>query len=230
MNARLVLAKRGVLHSPNFPTPPMATKDPRVDAYIEEAAEFARPILRHLRKLIHKGCPEATETIKWGCPFFDYRGLLCGFAAFKAHCSLFFWRDIDVSGYLPKTNTAGAGMGQFGKITTRAELPKDSALLACVRAAVEQRNSPASAAKRARQPGKELPVPADLKKALAANVKAAATFKAFAPSHRRAYLDWIADAKQPATRERRLRTTIEWLTAGKPQNWKYLKPGDAIRR
>ncbi len=163
------------------------------------------------------------ETIKWGCPFIDYHGLLCGFVAFKAHCSFFFWRDIDVSSWLTKTNTAGAGMKQFGKLTSVADLPKDSVLLACVRAAVEQRDSPASKVKRARKPGKELPVPADLKKALAANAKAAATFKNFAPSHRRGYLDWLADAKQPVTRERRLATTIEWLAAGKPQNWKYLE-------
>jgi len=201
----------------------MATKDPRVDSYISESAEFARPILKHLRKTIHQGCPEAVETIKWGCPFFDYHGLLCGFAAFKAHASVFFWRDIDVSRWLEKTNTAGAGMGQFGKLTSIADLPKDSVLLACVRAAVEQRGAPASKTKRQRQPAKELPVPADLKKALAANAKAAATFKAFAPSHRRAYLDWLADAKQPATRARRLQTTIEWLTEGKPWNWKYLE-------
>jgi len=201
----------------------MATKDPRVDLYIAEAAEFARPILKHLRQAIHQGCPTAVETIKWGCPFFDYHGLLCGFAAFQAHCSLFFWRDIDVDRWLKKNNTAGAGMGQFGKITSMADLPKDSVLLACVRTAVEQREAPASKAKRVRSPAKELPVPPDLKQALAANAKAAATFRNFAPSHRRAYLEWIADAKQPATRERRLQTTIEWLTEGKPQNWKYLE-------
>lgn len=205
----------------------MATKDPRVDAYIAESAEFARPILRHLRKVIHQGCPAAVETIKWGFPFFDYRGLLCGFAAFKAHCSFFFWRDIDVSRWRDRSKLAGEGMGQFGKIASLTDLPKQTVLLACVRAAVTQRDAASARPKRARQPGKERPVPADLKKALAANVKAAATFQNFAPSHRRAYLDWIADAKQPATRERRLRTTIEWLTAGKPQNWKYLEQRSA---
>ena len=199
----------------------MATKDARVDSYIAESPEFARPVLKHLRKLIHEGCPEAVETIKWGSPFFDYQGLLCGFAAFKAHCSLFFWRDIDVSRWLPKTNTAGAGMGQFGKLTSLADLPKDSVILACVRSAVEQRDSPASKPKRVRQPAKELPVPPDLKKALATNAKAAAAFKNFAPSHRREYIAWISDAKRPETRERRLQTSIEWLSEGKSQNWKY---------
>lgn len=201
----------------------MATKDPRVDSYIAEAPEFARPILKHLRKLILQGCPEAVETIKWGSPFFDYHGLLCGLAAFKAHCSVFFWRDIDVSQWLPKTNTAGAGMGQFGKLTSLADLPKDSIVLACVRAAVEQRDSPASKPKRARQPAKELPVPPDLKKALSTNAKAAATFKNFSPSHRRDYIDWITDAKRPETRERRLQTTLEWLAEGKQRNWKFME-------
>jgi uncharacterized protein YdeI (YjbR/CyaY-like superfamily) len=201
----------------------MATKDPRVDAYIAESPAFARPVLKHLRKLIHQGCPAAVETIKWGCPFFDYQGLLCGFASFKAHCSLFFWRDIDVSRWLPKTNNGAAGMGQFGKITSLADLPEESVLLACVRGAVEQREAPASKIKRARKPGKELPVPGDLKKALAKNIKAAATFKNFSPSHRWEYINWITEAKRPETREKRLATTIEWLTEGKSQNWKYLE-------
>ena len=174
--------------------------------------------------MIHEGCPAATETIKWRFPFFEYHGVLCGLAAFKAHCSMFFWRDIDVGTLLEKPSTGDMRVGRLEKVTSLADLPKESVLLACVRAAVEQRDAPKSKTKRARKPAKELPVPADLKKALAANAKAAATFKNFAPSHRRAYLEWIAEAKQPATREKRLQTTIEWLREGKPQNWKYLAP------
>lgn len=199
----------------------MAKKDPRIDAYIDEAAEFARPVLKRLRKLIHQGCPDAVETIKWGSPFFEYKGLLCGFAAFKAHCSLFFWRDIEVSQFLPKTNTAGAGMGQFGKIASLQDLPKESVIVACVRSAVEQRDSPKSAPKRARKPAKEVPVPAELKDALATNTKAAETFDNFAPSHRREYILWITEAKRPETRAQRLKTTLEWLSEGKGRNWKY---------
>jgi uncharacterized protein YdeI (YjbR/CyaY-like superfamily) len=203
----------------------MTTKDARVDAYIADAQAFARPILKHLRKLIHQACPEIVETIKWGSPFFEYKGILCGFAAFKAHCSLFFWRDIDVSNQLEKTNTAGAGMGQFGKLASLSDLPKDDVLLACLRSAVEQRNSPDSKPKRARQPAKELSVPPDLEKALAKDKKAASAFNNFAPSHRREYIEWITEAKRPETREQRLQTTIEWLAEGKKRNWKYLSQG-----
>lgn len=143
-------------------------------------------------------------------------------AAFKAHCSLFFWRGIDVSPWLGKTGATKSGMGQLGKIAALADLPKDAVLLACVRGAMEQRDSPVARAKRPRRPAKELPVPAELQQALAANAKAQATFTTFAPSHRRAYIEWITGAKQPATRARRLQTTLEWLAEGKPHNWKYL--------
>ena len=65
----------------------MGTRDNRIDAYIAKSAPFARPILRHLRAVIHAGCPEVAETLKWGMPSFTYHGILCGFAAFKAHCA-----------------------------------------------------------------------------------------------------------------------------------------------
>lgn len=197
-------------------------KDPRVDAYIAEAAEFARPILKHLRQVIHQGCPDGIETIKWSCPFIEFHGIFCGFAAFKAHCSFFFWRDIDVDHLIRRTNTAAGGMGEFGRIASLADLPGDKILLACVRGAVEQRLSPKSKVKRQRKPGKEVAVPPELARALARNPKAAATFKNFAPSHRREYCDWISEAKRPETREQRLATTIDWLMEGKPRNWKYL--------
>ena len=70
----------------------MATKDPRIDAYIAKAANFAKPILKHLRKVVHTGCPEVEETMKWSMPHFDYKGMMCGMAAFKEHCAFGFWK------------------------------------------------------------------------------------------------------------------------------------------
>jgi uncharacterized protein YdeI (YjbR/CyaY-like superfamily) len=194
----------------------MAKKDPRVDQYIAEAAPFARPILRHLRKTIHRGCPAAVETIKWHTPFFDYKGLLCGMAAFKAHCALFFWRDVRVR---PQTAKSG-GRGQFGRITCLADLPSDAHLLACLREAVAQRDA-GKTVKAVRRPAKDVPVPADLRRALASTPKAAANFRDFSPSHRREYVTWITEAKRPETRARRLATALTWIADGKHQNWKY---------
>lgn len=202
----------------------MPTRDPRIDAYIEKSADFARPILKRLRKLVHQGCPAAVETIKWGMPFFDYQGLFCGMAAFKAHAAFFFWRDIEVQPGLAK---AEGGMGQFGRITSVDELPPDAAILRIVRAGVARRDANAAQPKSSRPlrraPAKEAVVPVDLKRALAGNRKAADMFKHFSPSHRREYVTWITEAKRPETRQKRLATAIEWLAEGKPQNWRYMK-------
>jgi hypothetical protein len=69
----------------------MGTKDPRIDAYIANAAPFAQPILKHLRNIVHTGCPDVQETVKWSMPHFDYKGIMCGMAAHKQHCSFGFW-------------------------------------------------------------------------------------------------------------------------------------------
>ena len=98
----------------------MGKKDPRIDAYIAKAAPFARPILRHLRKAVHAGCPKVEETIKWRFPHFDYHGILCAMAAFKNHCTFGFWKRSLVFG---KTRRDERAMGQFGRITSIDDLP-----------------------------------------------------------------------------------------------------------
>ena len=67
-------------------------KSPAIDQYIEQAAPFAQPILRHLRELVHRACPEAEEKLKWGFPHFDYKGVYTSMAAFKEHCAFSFWK------------------------------------------------------------------------------------------------------------------------------------------
>ena len=56
----------------------MATTDRRVDAYIEKAADFAKPILKEIRARVHEACPDCEETMKWSTPAFDYNGPMCG--------------------------------------------------------------------------------------------------------------------------------------------------------
>ena len=65
--------------------------DKRVDAYIAKAPEFARPILARVREIVHEGCPECEETVKWNAPIFMYQGaILCGMVSFKQHCIFHF--------------------------------------------------------------------------------------------------------------------------------------------
>jgi uncharacterized protein YdeI (YjbR/CyaY-like superfamily) len=197
----------------------MGTRDPRVDAYIRRSAEFAQPILTHLRELVHRACPQARETIKWGIPHFEYHGVLCSMAAFKAHCAFGFWhREV---GARASGRTSGDAMGQFGRITRVSDLPRDSVLKQAVREAAQLNASGVKTPRAGAAPKPPVSVPEDLAAALAAHPKALATFEAFSQSHRREYVDWIIEARREATRARRIATSIEWLTQGKSKEWRY---------
>lgn len=199
----------------------MSRTDPRIDAYVARSAEFARPILRHLRDLVHRGCPEVEETIKWGFPHFVRSGILCSMAAFKAHCAFGFWRGDEVV----STPQARAAMGQFGRLTRLADLPADRTILALVRRAVELDAAGAARPRPLKHPRPTIPMPDDLAAALArrGQARARATWEKLPPSQRREYLEWIVEAKTPPTRAKRLATTLEWLAEGKSRNWKYRK-------
>lgn len=199
----------------------MPKKDPRIDAYIANAADFAKPILTHLRKIVHAGCPDVEETLKWSMPSFMHKGILCGMAAFRQHCTFGFWKHELVCG---ETSAADEAMGQFGRITSLADLPSDKVLIGYVKKAAELNDA---GIKKARPPRpktrKELIVPDSLKAALQKNKKALATFENFSYSHKKEYVEWITEAKRDETRELRLATTIQWLSQGKSRNWKYAR-------
>ncbi|MGD8321785.1 MAG: YdeI/OmpD-associated family protein [Gemmatimonadota bacterium] len=204
----------------------MAARDPRIDAYIEKSADFAKPILRHLRAVVHEACPEVEETIKWSFPHFDYMGMMCSMASFKAHCAFTFWKPELVLGDAVKEGA----MGQFGPITSVKDLPPKKVLVGYVRKAVElneagvkPRRLARAAAKRkaGRRPARDVEAPDALAVALKKNRKAAATFEALSPSHRREYVAWITEAKRESTRDRRVAQAVAWLAEGKRRNWKH---------
>ena len=193
-------------------------RDPRIDAYIAAAQPFARPILTHIRDVIHQACPDATETMKWSRPFFEHQGrMFAGLSAFKAHASLVLWRMGETG---DATSRDQEGMGHFGKLTSLADLPDDAALIAAIRDAVAaiEMGKPARPKK---APRADLPVPEELAAALADAPAANATFVGFSASNRRDYCEWIGEAKRPETRAARVAQAVEWLAEGKPRHWKY---------
>jgi uncharacterized protein YdeI (YjbR/CyaY-like superfamily) len=58
-------------------------------------------------------------------------------------------------------------------------------------------------------------LPAYIASAFKTNEKAWKTFQALAPTYRRHFVVWIETARRPETRERRIRESIELLSAGK---------------
>ncbi len=198
----------------------MGTNDPRVDAYIAKAAEFARPILEHLRALVHKACPDVQETMKWSFPHFDYKGIVCSMASFKHHCAFGFWKA-SLMKDRHKILSSDEAMGHLGKITSLNDLPSDRVMIAYIKEAAAL-NEAGVKVKRSKPAAKKpVRVPADLAAALKKNSKALATFERFPPSHKREYIEWVTDAKKPETREKRIATTVAWLAEGKSRNWKY---------
>ena len=195
----------------------MAKKDPRVDVYIKRAKPFARPILKHLRKIVHTGCPDAEETIRWNSPFFDQKGVICFMAAFKEHCVFGFWKGSVIFGDKHK-----GAMGHFGRITSIEDLPNAETLIGYVRKAAELNEAGVKKSRPRSRAKQKITVPSDFKAALKKNAKARKTFENFSYSHKKEYVDWITDAKRDETRKRRLETAIKWLAQGKVQNWRYL--------
>jgi uncharacterized protein YdeI (YjbR/CyaY-like superfamily) len=200
----------------------MGTKDPRIDAYIANAADFARPILTHLRQVVHTTCPDVEEKMKWSSPHFDYKGeMMCAMAAFKAHCAFGFWKGSLVVGKNSERSSEGAG--HLGRITAVADLPPKKALTAYVRKAMALNDAGIKAPRTKGPPKKALPTPPDLAKALKANKAAQTAFDGFSPSCKREYIEWLVDAKTDDTRARRLETAVEWMAEGKTRHWKYKK-------
>ena len=200
----------------------MGTRDPRVDAYIAKSADFAQPILRHLRETVHEACPEVEETMKWSSPHFMYHGMLAGMAAFKHHCAFGFWKGKLIVG--TNGGSADRAMGQFGRIEKLSDLPPRKVLHDYIRQAMELNETGTKVPARGKATApRRVVVPADVSAALAKNRKAKGTFDGFSPSHRREYIEWITEAKTDETRQRRLKQAIEWMAEGKPRNWKYIK-------
>jgi uncharacterized protein YdeI (YjbR/CyaY-like superfamily) len=196
----------------------LVSREPRIDAYIAKAQPFARPILEKVRERVHDVLPDADETIKWSMPAYTVGGkIVLITAAFKAHTALNFWRGQE----LESSHASVGAMGQFGKIKSVDELPPDAELDKLIREAADLAgNSPAP--RKAKHAPKPLPqLHPDFAAALEKAPKAKAAMDGFPPSCRREYLEWIAEAKQDATRQKRIATAIEWLAEGKRRNWKY---------
>jgi uncharacterized protein YdeI (YjbR/CyaY-like superfamily) len=203
-------------------------QNPKVDAYLAKVKPFAFPIMEHLRYLVHKGCPGVEETIKWSRPFFEYKGVILGnMSAFNQHCSFGFWGE-EISAILRDAKVLGKeGMGSLGRITSLGDLPSDKQMLGWIRQAAAfvdtgQYTSPIAARNKvAKAPKPAIEVPAEFTDALRKNKKAGACFARLSPSCRREYVEWIAGAKRPETRSKRLGTAMEFISEGKPLNWKY---------
>ena len=201
----------------------MITKDKRVDLYINKSADYAKPILNHIRELVHKACPDVVETIKWGFPSFDYKGPMCSMASFKQHCTFGFWKNSIMKDpnkiFKRDENTS---MGSFGQLKSLGDLSKDKILIEYIKQAAKLNEEGIKLPARSKPvQQKELIVPDYFTKAINKNKKALKTFENFSPSKKKEYVEWVTEAKTEETKNKRLETAVEWMAEGKSRNWKY---------
>ena len=204
----------------------MPKKDKRIDTFISKSANFAKPILIHLRKLVHEACPEVEETMKWSFPHFDYKGSMCHMASFKQHCTFGFWKAalMKDSDKLLEVAKSEVAMGHFGKITSLKDLPKDAVIIKYVKEAAKLNELNIKLPTRKTTANKEELNPhPDFLKAVSKNKKALKVYEEFSYSNKKEYVMWINEAKTEATRDKRIVDAVQWMSEGKIRNWKYLK-------
>ena len=190
-------------------------RDPRIDAYIAKAQPFARPILERVRERVHAVVPDIEETLKWSTPTYCKGGkIVLGTAAFKAHASVGFWRGQELG-----MDRKDEGMGQLGKLTSVDDLPPN--LDELIATAVELSATAPAPRKSKHEPKPPPEMHPEFAAALAKSPKAKATLDGFPPSAQRDYLEWITEAKQDATRAKRIADAVQWLSEGKRRHWKY---------
>lgn len=195
----------------------------KIDDYIAKKADFAKPILTHLRKIIHTTCPAVEETIKWGMPFFEYKGdNLCWMAAFKQHAAFGFWKAaLMKDAVLMENAKAETAMGHLGKISSLKEMPADKKIISWIKEAMKLNEDGIKLQKPKPVASKPIDVPDYFLKVIKKNKKAWATFQKFPPSHVKEYVTWITEAKREETRNSRMEKAIAMMEEGKDRNWKY---------
>jgi uncharacterized protein YdeI (YjbR/CyaY-like superfamily) len=204
---------------------PAPKHNPKVDAYAEKIEDFAKPVLAHLRALIHATCPEVIEEVKWGNPHFDYKGdMMCIFAAYKKHCSFTFYKDALMGDARLRANDGVPAAQRFmGKLTDLADLPPDRELKSWIKESMKLNEQGIKLPARETKAPKEAGMPAAFAEKLQASPKIMAIFEGKSASFQKEYKVWIGEAKTDATRDKRIEEAMAWIAEGKGRFWKYAK-------
>ncbi|WP_018341962.1 YdeI/OmpD-associated family protein [Cytophaga aurantiaca] len=204
----------------------MVNHNTEVDEYIAKMADFAKPILTHLREIIHSTCPDVEENIKWGIPHYSYKGdHLVMMAGFKQHCSFNLYKaELMKDKAIQESVLAGKKFGFMDKIKDVSELPAKKILVAYIKEAMELNASGTAKPKPVKEKSTvEAVAPKEFTDALKKDKKALAIFESKSPSFRKSYIVWLAEAKTDATRQKRIEQSLEWIAEGKDRFWQSKK-------
>jgi uncharacterized protein YdeI (YjbR/CyaY-like superfamily) len=199
--------------------------NPQFDDYIAKSADFAKPVMEYLRKIIHETCPEVEEVMKWGNPHFDYKGdMMCILAAYSKHCSFSLYKaELMGDPKLIESVKAGKKMGYMDKITSLTDLPEKAVLVAYIKEVMTLNEAGVKKARPKSETPQVIETPDYFNEELATNPLAKEIFESKSASFRKDYLIWITGAKTEATRQTRMEQSLEWIAEGKGRFWQYEK-------
>jgi len=204
----------------------MANYNKTVDDYIAKMADFAKPILNHLREVVHSTCPNVEENIKWGIPHYSYKcDHLVMMAGFKHHCSFNLHKaELMKDKAIQDSVKQGKKFGYMDKIKDISELPDTTTLSAYIKEAMELNANGTAKPKPVKEKSAvEVVAPKAFIDALKEDEKANAIFESKSPSFRKAYITWVAEAKTEETQQKRIAQSIEWISKGKDRFWQSKK-------
>lgn len=189
-----------------------------VDSYIATSDQWGAELAK-LRDILT--ATELSETVKWGAPCYTYDGKnVVGLAGFKSYFGLWFHQ-----GALLKDDEGVLMNAQQG--TTRALRQWRMNSAKDIRAAVIKRyvREAIALVKDGRSIAptrkKSLVVPPELQQALGRNKATQKKFAAMSLGKQREYAEYIASAKQAATKLRRLDKILPMIADGVGLNDKY---------
>lgn len=202
----------------------MSNHNKKVDEYIFKMADFAKPILTHLRQIIFETCPDVEEDIKWGIPHYGYKGdHLVMMAGFKQHCSFSLYKaELMKDKMIQESVKAGKKFGYMDKVKDLSELPNKKVLTAYIKEAMELNSSGISKPKVVKEKV-EVVAPKEFIEALEQDKIAFSVYESKSPSFRKNYIIWIADVKTDETRQKRITQSLEWIREGKDRFWQSKK-------
>ncbi len=189
-----------------------------VDDYVAGLSQW-QPEVKTLIELCRKAGLD--ESVKWGAPCYSRNGSnVVGIGAFKSYFGLWFFQ-----GALLEDKDNVLVNAQAGKTKALRQWRMQSA--SDIRKAAIRRYLGAAA--RLADQGKAVAVsrrsavtmPEELGTALAQNSRDKAAFDKLRPGQKREYAAYIADAKRPDTKQRRLEKILPMIRAGAGLNDRY---------
>lgn len=188
-----------------------------VDEYIQNQSKWS-PELQILRNIILSA--KLDEHIKWGAPTYSYKGQnIVGLAAFKSYFGLWFFEGAllsDSNSLLINAQEEKTKAMRQLRMHSKEEIVHD-----VISAFLKESMTLVDDGIKTLHEKKPLVIPIMLEKMLENHPNLSKNFEGFGLSKKREFCDYINEAKQQATKERRLDKVLEHIENNKGLNDKY---------